>query len=615
MKNILESLFFRIDLFWCSNTQLPAALLIDLSEDTSSARQVSRLRSYAAIGVFFEFIGYFLITMGFYPTNTTWFLVTGITIKVIGAIIGSRSQNQSGTIWCLELQHYLKCLKTHAQEIQAILTNKGCSEAEINALKNLPSDVYQTEINSYQRARLLNLGTPIACGLAIYLNGDILMASLIILLGLLSFPIGEYFFKEYTFRSESQLRIGRSAQMTKYLQEVYHDHVNLTSKINFLSQIPLIIFSFRFIWSGGSQLLASFFGLTQGLAGLSGTLAFQRLRASTLRTTDVGRHLISALTSHLFIISPRRWNEHTSQSQAKPSLSIQESCSEGVVLLDFSTCMDSGPNGEMKLSSSPLSLVIPNQGIAVLQAPSGFGKSTFLLALLHLIEHAGEIYFVSDSEWLNVHNMTQKEFGNRIFFSREDGLEKSARLTDIFKDVLQIRLNDLKKKMEMLFGITLSELAWMASDNLIEQEIKHLKAYGRSIFPPEMGDMLCRMRGERKNVLSGILSEGEGNLVNSRIYPDRIFSTLSSGEKRRILCLLAYEMAKNLSSIRLVVLEEPLTHLDTHNLEFQIKTLQKMQALPTPPAVLIISHHFISNILDNLVNVQIVPFSMRESVS
>lgn len=600
---LLNLWYFRIDSFFCSQTQLPSTLLSNISHKTT-ANYVARLRSYTLLGILLEIIGYFLITFSFFHSQSLWTLSGGISLKIIGAMVSSKCQNLSGVTWSLELQNYLKNLKTHGQEIQSILTNAGCSENEISSLSGLPSEVYQTEINSYQRSCLLNIGIPIACGLALLLNGEILTSVIIILLGLLSFPIGEHFFREHTFRNESQLRIGRSAQMSSYIREVYNDHIGLTTRINFLSQIPLIIFCFRFLWGGGSQLLAVFFGLTQGLIGLSGTLAFQRLRVSALRTTDVAKHLISILTSNSFIISPSRWLEHSLSSQTSPPSNLKGQFLNGVVLLNFAAQIEL--QGRKLNSLPPINLEIPDGGIAILQAPSGFGKSTFLLALLHLIEHSGEIYFVSEGNWINIHSMTQKNVESSFFFLREDCLEKNARLLDLFKDPLQVHLKELKSEMDKNFGKTLTELAWNASDNLIEQELKNIEGGKQSLFSRDMLTSLKMMRTKRIQILSNILLESEGNLVTSRIHPERVFSSLSSGEKRRILCLIAYETAKTNCFTRLIILDEPLTHLDTENMEYQIKNIQKIQRLPHPPAILLISHHFISKIKDALNNVQTI---------
>src|SRR5262249_36279804 len=154
---------------------------------------------------------------------------------------------------------------------------------------------------------------------ALYYQGDILIASVVITLGILSFPLGELFFKETIFRQESQFRLGRSAGFLSYLDHLYRQHLFLTLKVNSVSQLPLLLFAFRFLFAPTQGLLANFFCLTQGLSGLSATLAFQKLRATSARSVETGRHLIQALSDEYFILTQRQWDRHRScQREAAP---------------------------------------------------------------------------------------------------------------------------------------------------------------------------------------------------------------------------------------------------------------------------------------------------------
>ena len=183
-----------------------------------------------------EIWGYFFITLGLSAYRPLWIFFTGIVLKIGGAIIGAFFQNKSGTFLSLELQKYLKRLSTHSLEIQSFLAGRGCSETEINSLQSLPTEVYQSELNGYQRSRILNIGAPLFCGFALLVNGDITTAFIVIILGLASFPIGERFFKENTFRRESELRLGLAAQLLQYVDKIYKEHVWLTVKVNFFDR-------------------------------------------------------------------------------------------------------------------------------------------------------------------------------------------------------------------------------------------------------------------------------------------------------------------------------------------------------------------------------------------
>lgn len=190
----LYSIYQFLDSAWCSNTQLPSSFLFEITDNELKSKRLAFLRIYCAIGLFLELIGYSLITFGFYSWRFIAILLTGVVFKLLGTLISSWSQNKSGVLWNLELQNSLANLKTHTQEIYSILTNKGCSEIEINALSGLPAEVYQTEINSYQRARLLNLCMPISCGIALFLSGDNITAFIVIALGFFFISLGRAFF-------------------------------------------------------------------------------------------------------------------------------------------------------------------------------------------------------------------------------------------------------------------------------------------------------------------------------------------------------------------------------------------------------------------------------------
>jgi hypothetical protein len=367
------------DKAWCGNNQVSASLLSDLSEENTQAKTIAIFRFFLAFSLIVELFGYFLITFGFSFQRPIWFFFSGVVLKMGGVLFGAFFQNKAGTSLSLELQKNLKKLSTHALEIKSFLSERGCSETEINSLATLPSAVYQSELNGYQRARILNIGAPIFCGLALLANGDTITSFIVIILGLLSFPIGERFFRENTFRKESELRLGQAAQLSDYVERVYNEHIWLTTKVNFLSQLPLLLFSFRFIWNGSGQLLSSFFGLTQGLAGLTGTLAFQKARVASMRTTETTTHLIHALSSPYLIVTPQRWRQH-SQAHATKDSAFFPGSKEGIMLVDFSPTI---PFQEKEIFS--ISCFIPFGAAYILKAPSGRGKSTFLAAVTHLI--------------------------------------------------------------------------------------------------------------------------------------------------------------------------------------------------------------------------------------
>jgi ABC-type multidrug transport system ATPase subunit len=597
-----KSTLLKFDTSWCGNHQVPASLLLKVSGQSSLAQSLARLRSYLAVSLVGELLGYFLITLGLLTHRPLWIFLTGIVLKTGGELIGAFLQNKSGTFLSIELQKYLRKVSTHSIEIRSILADKGCSESEINAIQSLSSDVYQAELNGYQRSRVLNIGTPLACSFALLMNGDIITAIIVAALGALSFPIGERFFKENIFRKESELRLGQAAQLLPYIEKIYKDHVRLTVKVNFLSQLPLLLFAFRFLWNGTGQLLSSFFGLTQGLMGLTGTLAFQKSRAAAIRTTATASHLIDALSSPHLIVTSRRWEEHCLVEAQKGKSEIHD-LQNGFIFQNFCPLV---PLQEKAVFS--VSCEIPMGAICLLRAPSGKGKSTFLAALTHLIEHTGDLMLAINGQYVNVHTLSREEFDRKIFFFREDNVDKSARLVDLFKSITYQGCEDCLKNAQASFNPLLVDLAWKAPDNLIELEIKHMGEGKPSVFSNHMLDFLKNMREKQILLTRSMLQKAGGNLSTDRIYPERHFSTLSSGEKRRVTNLIALEACRTLEDISLVILDEPLAHLDEGNMHYQIQSIREMQKLPTSPAILLISHHFVNEIKEKLMRVQELNF-------
>jgi hypothetical protein len=181
---------------------------------------------------------------------------------------------------------------------------------------------------------------------------------IVIILGLLSFPVSERFFKENTFRRESELRIALATQLVPYIEKVYNEHIWLTTKVNFLSQFPLVLFMLRFIWNGMGQLLSTFFGLTQGLMGLTGSLAFQKARASAIKTTEMTSYLIDALSSPYLIVTPRRWKEHCEVSKTQ-KISVPKGYDNGILIENFSPDILFGERGILSLLLYPFWIYMP----------------------------------------------------------------------------------------------------------------------------------------------------------------------------------------------------------------------------------------------------------------
>jgi len=244
--------------------------------------------------------------------------------------------------------------------------------------------------------------------------------------------------------------------------------------------------------------------------------------------------------------------------------------------------------------------------IQVIKADSGKGKSTFLAGVLHLIEHTGDMYFIENGEWKNVHDSTKEWLNSSICLIKEENLDPSSRLVDIFKDCLIKKMHSSYLTIENRHGKTLTELAKHAHDNLLEHEINAILSHQKSVFPVTMLDDLKSIRRLRSLILKEVLENSDGSLNISRITPERVFGTLSSGEKRRIITTYSCEYILTHQECKILILDEPLSHLDSSSIEFQIQKIKSIQQIKNPPVILIISHLMLEEIRQKLDNVSIL---------
>ena len=599
---MLETFLMRFDRAWCGKHQVSASLLSKLADDSPTTFRIASFRFFLSLVLVAELFGLFLITFGLSFQRSMIFFIAGIVLRIGGALLGSFLQNKTGVLLSLEFQKYLNSLGRHFLEVKSFLADRGCSEAEVNSLHGLPSNVYQSELNSFQRMRILNTGAPIACGLALLANGDFVTALIIIILGISSFPIGERFFKENIFRKESELRLGLAAQLSDYINKVYSEHIKLTFKVNSLSQLPLLLFALRFLWNGSGTVLSSFFGLMQGLMGLTGTLAFQKARFAAMRTTETTTHLVNALSSPYLIVTPQRWKEHCI-AHKKLLEKLPKTSEDGVMLVDFTPSIPFTKGEIFQVSAH-----IPAGGIRILRAPSGRGKSTFISSLMHLIEHKGDIFFITNQEIVDTHDLSIESFHEQVFFFREENVDASSRLIDLFRSNFQSKEIAFLQEAKKTYPPLLVNLAEKSPDNLLEHEIKRLEKHQQSAFPLEMLEFLKELRERQITYIQSLLNGAGGNMSSERMFPERIFSTLSMGERRRIGILLALETARS-RKVKLVVLDEPLAHLDKTNMVHQVDGIREIQNHSTPPSIILISHHFVEEMKESLQQTEEIQFT------
>lgn len=589
----MTDIWLFLDKIWCNGSLLSSTDILPLCSSLKETRSLTKLRIFSAVAVSLELIGLSLLLYGA-MWNVPLFFVLGVSLKIISHLGAGILHNHSGVFLNLWWTRQLFLINTYQKEFSGLLNHVGLTDAEIKTLPNLPTELYHTELNSYPYTFFLNFFTPLVCAGTLCLHGNIFSALLIGAVGMASLPLGRWFYEQFSFRQQREQRLAQTADAYDYLEAIYKQHMSLTLKVNILTQLPLALFTASFALGISSSFFANYLAFTMGLAGLTGLLAFQKLRVGSQQTIDKAKHLLSILSGPEFLLTPYRWKEHVSK---KSILKVFPSFKNGIVIREFTpTAFEID-----KLGFKPLSIAIPFNESYILQAPSGYGKSMLLLAILHMLNHEGDIFLMENGMVTNVHELDKEDWQKSVIFFREEDLKTTSRLVDLFNEVLITDLKSLFDQMFDNFGAQLTTLAWKGSDNLIENEIVALQNQNKSPFPSKMISSLMQMRQQRRDRLSKLLKKGFSD--SDRIHPERIFCTLSTGEQRRLINLLTIEQARTYKNTRFVILDEPFAHLDEENIHYQLQLIAELQLQKALP-LLIISHHHIEEICNTLVSVK-----------
>lgn len=605
--NIKDNLLFRADKRICGENQIPAELFAELTDDLQGARDLAKARITCCIGSGTKVIGTGLNTFGLSTTASPLIFALGSVLTISGAMVKIHTKNVAGSSWDMALRERIDQLGPHQITTKAALIDAGFAQEEIESLHSLPAGVYNAELKAAHIQQLESSLSPICSGIAMAGYHDFWAATAVAGLGLLSFPLGQHFYKESDLVRAAKFRIGKSTRLIEFLKRTYKEHVAMTDKTNFITHTSEILFAIKYLLGRGGNALPALYGFQQGLQGLSSVLATQRDRELTKRTTEIATHFIKTFVLRPFITTAKRWIEHLKESEELESPNI--SILNGLVIRNF---VAQSPSGE-KTVLAPISLDVSLNSALIIKADSGTGKSVTLMGIMHLLEHSGSIYLVKDGKLTNVHSLQGPDgIAEEIVLITEEGIRGNDRVVDLFKESFLNSNRQLYLQLKEKYDPLLVDLAWKAADNLLEQEIEKIEKSEECVFPREMKQTLIDIRDVRNAwVLSHLKKQG-GNIAESRIHPERVFSTLSAGEKKRMLVTVA-EASVQTRRRTAIILDEPLAHLDDRNRELQLKALQRIQEGDSPVALLIVSHQNIDELQSGLNNCKVVELESVQS--
>jgi energy-coupling factor transporter ATP-binding protein EcfA2 len=599
IDNLWKSTIFGLDRRICGENQIPALSFEKLGGDKEEAVVLAWDRIKLAIATGIEIFGRGLATFGLSSKAPPAIFGLSAGLIVASGMYRIHEKNNSGSRWSLLLLNKVSGLGPHRRAVEATLINAGIATEEVEGLFNLSNNVYNAELAGVNLQKWRDSLIPVSSGVAMSMYGDYLSALVVTILGLSSFPLGEKFYRESNVVRAAESRAGRSAKIGEYIKKVQREHIAMTDKVNFLSYTPELLFALKYLTKSGNALPA-LYGFQQGLQGLTGVLNSQRIRESTKRTTEIAMHLVEAISNRPFIATPQRWREHVKEARDNdlPGVGLRN----GLVIRNFTAQL---PTGE-KTGLAPISVEAALNSAVIIRAESGAGKSVTLMGIMHLLEHAGSIFIIKKGKKVNVHSLKgPEEVAQEILLVTDEGVNENDRVADLFKEYFLESNEGMYEAHRRKNDPLLTELAWKMADNLLEKEIEKLEKSEKGVFPKTMESVLREIRDQRNLWVSGCLSKQGGNIASEGIKPERVFSTLSAGEKRRMLVAVA-EVAVLSRPRTAVILDEPLAHLDSKNRELQLRALKRIEEGKSPVALLIVSHENIEELESSLNNCQMV---------
>ena len=541
-----------LDRWWCRDLQIPASLMETVSEDEDAPLTLASWRLFGFLSTLGEVISLFLVLFFLIKApNTPILFSLALFSYVLFQIASSQVLNQSAAllkrIWCRNLD----ILKQYKQEFTPLLANLGFTEEETSSILRLPDDVYQIELQGYSRVDFLHKWIPIAVVSALLLFGDPLTALVIIGVALIAYPLGKLFFQKFIFRKERLEPIALSSANRNLFLTSEKSHLKLVFFVNLFSVIPMLLFGFRFLIDTQSAFV-SYLSLTIGLSGLIGTLDFQRRLVNSNRVCKLAKHLVEIISGKNFLITKKQYSEHEAQ-QSGNGVDVQF---EGLQIHQFAPSVPTTESSTLLIK--PINAKIRTGSICVIDAPSGIGKSLFILSLLHYTNHSGDVYLYSDRNVLNVHEIGIANWRKKIAFFRQENFPQSARLVDLQKQLYPLRFQAEYSKMVFEFGKDLAEQVFATDDDLLEKELIHMSKGDFSIFPKDSLQSILHIR----NLKISSLKEDLFRFQLSKIDPCRRFSSLSSGEKKRFTNLLTCLTVQYDQNVVLAIFDEPFANLD-----------------------------------------------------
>lgn len=436
--------------------------------------------------------------------------------------------------------------------IKDVLLEAGYSTNEIGDVTTTVADnLYMQELRVTQAKSVVDdVGLPLIIGGVLALNGQEGFGLATAITGLMSSPIGMKAYRESDLTRKFSSRLAQSANVVPYQEELSHEHVQMTTQLNLISEVPNIMSAGLLLskylgWINEiEQVFSGYVGFSYGLVGLRGALTRQRDRNSDAHTSGMVKKVFDFSLNGEWILTDRKWKKHIDFHEVKPS---DYSVKNGLVVHNLSSVG----------IAEPLSFEAEKGETILLKSDSGIGKSTVMTAIAQYLEHSGFAGIVKNGILTSLHDMPLSEVRNLFQIELESGIGNVNVL-----EYLQSLFIKSEEGRSFIEKGGFEKLSVNKREAVLKGKDVYLKAIidGKKWKKNDLEEAK-KFYEKRREWITQLLKDWNPFPENSAINIDFRCRKLSEGQIQRLINMRAL-MEASLGKKEVVMLDEPYGRLD-----------------------------------------------------
>jgi len=594
----------KIDKLICGNTQLPIQNLAEVGVEKEELKKLFRLRFRAFVSELLN-SGKVILNQGLAHENNI-VAASGYGADYAFYLNSMMGRNLAASqLNKIFINIFENAMKDHKNIFQSELIgeyNHSSDDVKLFLqLLNTEANLRQSELQVLFLNKIQKVLIPVSMGVSMMSYGETELAIANICIGLSSFVFDKVFYK-IAENKKKQLDATRTAKKWEVYNNIRTKLDKIFNTTNAVSHIDKIINAFIIMFANKNHTTANITGTISSLSMISSIYSTESLRVLLTKQIQIIKDFLEIYSSDRFLFTEKQWQKHIENPKELENPNIDN----GIV---FENLKPKKISHNQTLKVEPLNIDLRNGEVSVIKASSGSGKSFLIQSIMKKINSTGEIHFVKDGKAINVKKFPHEEIAKKIIHLHPKVIDESYKIVDIMKEIFL----STEKYKEFIAENNINSFSkkeydeWEVIINTDDNQLAEEKDKSNFISSEKLKSIASKFRDTRSNWINQTLKTQKGNL--RELDGNRMWTTLSDGEKLRILALYGYLKAKTNENLDLLILDEPLSQLDEkENLLYQLQTLKLIQRLEKPPAIIIISHQYIKetkNILGaNITNLE-----------